>query len=231
MFKVRSLVNAIYMRQRGRSFRDDESLSTLFGLLVTYGSMFLRASVMSLFTLGITRPHFRAQGVRIKGRSNLRLGRGSVLYRGALLDARGGSGIDIGDRVSVGEGSRLLVSGVVADPGVGIKLGRNSAVGMNCIIWGQGGVALGDDVLLGPNVMIFSENHEFGSVTTAIRYQGVRRAPVTIGDGSWLGAGSIVTMGVTIGSNSVVGAGSVVTRDVPSGAVVAGVPARMVRQR
>nr|UDH00760.1 acyltransferase [Rhodococcus opacus PD630] len=98
-------------------------------------------------------------------------------------------------------------------------------------VWGQGGVVIGRDCLLGPNVVIVSENHVYSDEDMPIRFQGEQRLPVAVGDDCWLGAGVVVVAGVTIGDGSVVGAGSVVTGDLPPGSVAVGSPARIVGSR
>jgi acetyltransferase-like isoleucine patch superfamily enzyme len=85
--------------------------------------------------------------------------------------------------------------------------------------------------MLGPGVKLFSENHIFSETEKTIKSQGVERTFLTIGDDVWIGSGVTVTSGVTIGSGVVVAAGSVVTRSLPDNAVVAGVPAKVLRVR
>jgi len=86
-------------------------------------------------------------------------------------------------------------------------------------------------VLMGPRVTLLAENHVFDDLDLPIKEQGVVRSAIHIEDDCWLGAGSTVLAGVTVGHGSVVAAGSVVTKDVPPGSVVAGVPAKLVRSR
>ena len=120
---------------------------------------------------------------------------------------------------------------MIANPGTGVVIGAGTAVGMYNTVWGQGGVVIGRDCLLGPNVVIVSENHVYSDEDMPIRFQGEQRLPVAVGDDCWLGAGVVVVAGVTIGDGSVVGAGSVVTGDLPPGSVAVGSPARIVGSR
>ena len=88
-------------------------------------------------------------------------------------------------------------------------------------------VHIGDRVHIGQHVMLLTVDHEIGP--SEQRCAATRALPIRIGDGAWLGSGSIVLPGVSIGKGAVVAAGAVVTRDVPDDTLVAGIPARIVR--
>jgi len=91
---------------------------------------------------------------------------------------------------------------------------------------------MGDDVIMGPNVIIWSVSHEYRRTDIPIRLQpSTPERPPVIGDDVWIGARAIIMPGVAIGSHAVIGAASVVTRDVPEYAVVAGVPSRVIKMR
>jgi acetyltransferase-like isoleucine patch superfamily enzyme len=99
---------------------------------------------------------------------------------------------------------------------------------------GGGGIVIEEDVLIGPGVHFYTNNHEFLDVTKPIIEQGypppISKDSIVVRCGSWIGAGAVILPGVTIGKNAVVGAGSIVTRDVPDFTVVAGNPARVLRR-
>lgn len=106
-----------------------------------------------------------------------------------------------------------------------ISLGENSGIGVNCRI--QGSVTIGRNVMMGPDVVILSQNHLHHVGTVPFAEQGYMTAQVTIGDNVWIGARSIILPGVTIGSDCVVGAGTVVSKSIPPGTRVVGAAARM----
>ncbi|WPU08585.1 acyltransferase [Pseudarthrobacter oxydans] len=124
-----------------------------------------------------------------------------------------------------------MATAVIREQGVGVEVGDDTSIGRSNIIWGQGGVKIGANCLLGPDVSIFSENHVYADPRVPIRLQGNHRAGVTIEDDCWIGAGSTILAGVVIGRGSVIAAGSVVTKAVDANTVVAGVPARIIGQR
>ncbi len=113
-----------------------------------------------------------------------------------------------------------------ADYGQNIKVGRNVFINSGCCFQDQGGIEIGNNVLIGQQVVIATINHDF--------YPGKRAnmflSPVVIGNGVWIGAHATILAGVTIGENAVIAAGAVVTKDVPANAVVGGVPAKIIKK-
>ena len=99
---------------------------------------------------------------------------------------------------------------------------------------GGGGIVIEDDVLIGPGVHFYTNNHEFSDLTMPIMLQGypppTSEDSIVVKSGAWIGAGAIILPGVTIGKNAVVGAGSIVIRDVLEFTVVAGNPAKVLKR-
>lgn len=131
------------------------------------------------------------------------------------------AGVKIGYDVRVCSSVQVIGSGE-------LSVGEGSWVGHEVLICATSSVWIGSAVDIGPRVYIGTGTHE-------IALEGVRAAglgvskDICIGDGSWIGAGSLILPGVTVGRNAIVAAGSVVIRDVPDGATVGGVPARVLR--
>ncbi len=169
------------------------------------------------------------QGVRLRYIENIRLGRNVYLDQDTYLHACPG-GIAIGDDSVIMHGTILHVFNFRNLPHAGITIGKRCFIGERSVIRGQGGVRIGDDVLLAPHVQILAIDHVVATTRVPIMDQGIKGEGIIIEDGAWLGAGSIITDGVRVGRNAVVGAGAVVTHDVPDGAVAVGIPARVVRE-
>ncbi|MCS6886911.1 acyltransferase [Chloroflexus sp.] len=167
-------------------------------------------------------------GVRIRFAGNVRLGAGVYLDHGVYLHACPG-GITIGAESMVMKNAILHVYNFRNLPHSHITIGRRSLIGESCILRGQGGITIGDDVYLGTLVQILAVNHVFSDTTRPISAQGITAQGISIGDGSWIGSGAIILDGVRIGKNVVVGAGAVVTKDIPDYCVAVGNPARVVR--
>ncbi|GAB76702.1 maltose O-acetyltransferase [Austwickia chelonae] len=115
--------------------------------------------------------------------------------------------------------------------GRGIRIGHRSGIGIDAEILGP--VTIGDDVMMGPRCVIISTDHRFDDVAVPMNRQGwtPSSGPVVIEDDVWIGANVTITAGVTVGRGSVLAAGAVVTKDVPPFSIMGGVPARRLKSR
>ena len=112
-----------------------------------------------------------------------------------------------------------------------LVMGSGVVVARDVTLDARGGLELRDEALVGFETVLLTHTHRSDRVGVAIQHQGMFDGPVTIGERAWLGMRVVVLPGITIGADAIVAAGSVVTRDVPARAVVAGVPARVLRSR
>lgn len=111
-----------------------------------------------------------------------------------------------------------------------LSVGDNSGVGINCEIFGP--VTIGDDVMMGPEVVVYTSGHRFDRLDVPMWKQGsTDPRPVKIGSDVWIGRRAIILPGVEIGDGAVIGAGAVVTKNVPPYAVVGGSPAKVFKYR
>lgn len=228
---MKRIVGMLYFKLRGRSLPTDIDPRDLISVVVDRILQLARGFLFGWRYAGIGKLHFRGRRVKVRGARNLSVGTSVVFDDDVRINAQGRQGLQLGDRVTVGRGATISVSGVIAELGEHISIGDHSAIGAYNTLWGQGGLDIGSDCLFGPNVVIVSENHAMDDTHLLIREQGFDRAPVVIGDNCWIGANTVIAAGVTIGEGCVVGAGSVVTRDIPDFAVAAGAPARVLRLR
>ena len=138
-----------------------------------------------------------------------------------------GAGTMIGPQVTLSAG---MVPGqeCLADPVVSI--GDRCLIGKGSGIVGHFSIEIGDDVWTGHHVYITDQNHGYEDVTVPLSQQTQPERPVRIGDGSWLGHGTVVLPGSTIGRHVAIGANSVVTGDIPDFSVAVGNPARVIRR-
>ena len=138
-----------------------------------------------------------------------------------------GEGTLFGPQVTLSAG---MVPGqpMVTDPV--ISVGDRCLIGKGSGIVGHLEIRIGNDVWTGHHVYITDQNHGYDNLDLPISKQVMPEKPVSIGDGSWLGHGSVVLPGAQIGKHVVVAANSVVTGSLPDNCVAAGVPARVIKQ-
>ena len=151
----------------------------------------------------------------------------------------------VGPQVSLGQDNRKSISGVVTiggscelnqgvelNPwGGSIRIARRVWLGPYVVIYGHGGVDIGEETLISKHVTILSSNHEIPPLGKFVRSAADQLLPTKIGRDVWIGANAVILGGVTIGDGAVVGAGAVVTKNVEAGFVVAGNPAKVLRKR
>lgn len=126
-----------------------------------------------------------------------------------------------GKNVNIEQGARFSSA---------VRLGDNSGIGINARV--EAHVTIGNDVMMGPDCMLFTANHAFSDLSVPMRLQGHEAPrPIVIEDDVWIGARVIILPGVRVGRGSIIGAGSVVTADVPPYSIVGGNPARLIRSR
>ncbi len=169
------------------------------------------------------------RNVRLRFANHIRLGRGCYLDEGVYIHACP-RGVQIGPNTLVMHGAVLHVYNFRSLPNAGIRIGRDSLIGEYTVIRGQGGVTIGDRVYTSPMTQLIAVDHVFDDPDRPFVEQGITAQGIVIEDDVWLGSSSVVTDGVRIGKGAVVAAGAVVTQDVSPHSVVAGVPARVVKE-
>jgi acetyltransferase-like isoleucine patch superfamily enzyme len=112
-----------------------------------------------------------------------------------------------------------------------VSIGAKSVLGRRSVPSRPTHVSIGRECVIADRVMLIDFDHGMVEVDRPIRLQGIYKRDVRVGNNVWIGYGACILRGVTIGDNAVIGTNAVVTRDVPANAVVAGVPARLLRMR
>jgi acetyltransferase-like isoleucine patch superfamily enzyme len=140
----------------------------------------------------------------------------------SIIRTSGGGSISIGKNCEIHAFAMILTYGGV------VTIGQNCSLNPFVIVYGHGGTKIGNGVRIAAHSVIIPANH-IPTAGTPLYQSGVSGEGIAIGNDVWIGAGARILDGVTIGNNAVVGAGSVVTKPVPAYAIVAGVPARLIR--
>jgi acetyltransferase-like isoleucine patch superfamily enzyme len=133
--------------------------------------------------------------------------------------------VRFGRFVWIGDGSKVRChEGVV-------EIGAKTVMGQECTISAYQRVRIGEQCVIADRAMFIDFDHGVVEVERPIRVQGIYKRDVEVGSNVWIGYGACILRGVRVGDNSIVGTNSVVTKDVPANAVVAGIPARVIRMR
>jgi acetyltransferase-like isoleucine patch superfamily enzyme len=204
----------------------------LMGLFGELGWRIVRGIWVRLW-LGSSRGMVLCQPrVVLKHARHIHAGPGFSLQEGVEIVGLSKRGVRFGDRCTVGRFATIRPTNVLfREPGEGLEVGDGSNIGAYAYIGCSGFIRIGKNVMMGPRVCLLAENHVFGDTDRPMKQQGVVREAITIEDDCWLGAGAMVTAGVTVGRGSIIAAGAVVTKDVEAFSIVGGVPAKLIRSR
>jgi len=143
----------------------------------------------------------------------------------------GADNVAVRGTVEVGASCELNQGAELNPFGGSIRVADRVWIGPYVVIYGHGGVEIGEQTLISMHCSILSSNHTIPPVGKLIRSAADQLLPTKIGRDVWIGANAVILGGVTIGDGAVVGAGAVVTKNVEAGAIVAGNPARLLRKR
>ena len=207
----------------------EQLILVAFGWIPTILGIGLRAIIYRLI-MKLEGTVAIENGVRILYASNIKLGKSVYLDKGVYLHALPG-GISIGENSFLMHNTMVHVFNFRNLPNAAITIGNNCFIGEFNVIRGQGGVTIGNDVYTGPMVQLVAVNHVFNDPNRPIREQGITAKGITIEDDVWLGANVTVVDGVTVGRGSIIGAGAVVTSDIPPYSIAVGTPAKPIKDR
>lgn len=157
--------------------------------------------------------------------ANIYIHKNSRVSLRAVLDTR------LGGQIRIGQRTEILPGVQIATYGGDISIGADCSINPLVVIYGHGGVKIGDFVQIATQVTIIPANHIFRDPTTPIAKQGLTTRGITIEDDVWVGSGARILDGVTVGRGSIIGANSVVTKSTDPTGIYVGCPARFLRWR
>ncbi|MCP8865979.1 acyltransferase [Latilactobacillus curvatus] len=214
-FQLSHEVPITYIIRKGRIY--------IFGII--------RGSFKSIFIKKCGKRLVSGRNVKIILPSKLYLGSNVRLDSNVTLDALSEEGINLGDRVKIGENSSMLCTGSLHCIGKGISIGNDSSFAENTFFGAAGGIKIGNDVISGQNVRFHAENHNFSNKDELIRNQGVNRQGIKIGNNVWIGAGVVFLDGSIVGDGCVIGANTLVNGVFKDNSIIVGTPAKVIGSR
>lgn len=230
---MKSILNKIIKKLGRANYEIDSKISNRDIIIILRARFFqlIRGFFLKLRLKSSAGLIFKGSSVKILHCHKIKAGKTLILHDNVNINALSKEGIIFGDNVTIHENTIIECTGVMKELGVGIVVGNNVGISHSCFIQVRGKVEIGSNVIFGPGVYIFSENHNFDKLDTYINEQGTNRKGVKIGDGVWIGARSVILDGVSIGENSIIAAGSIVTKSIPPFVIWGGCPAKLIKTR
>ena len=220
------------IKRRNPQFKFDSNLNNaaLYQFIAQTGVSMLRGYITLLYG---RKSKFAMFGKRVKLVNVPKIRWGKLLKVGhyVTISAIGSEGVSLGNNVSLGDFSKLVVSTTLDNIGKGIHIGNNVGIGEYAYLGGAGGLTIGDDCIVGQYLSCHPENHNYEQTDIPIRHQGVSRKGIKIGSNCWIGSKVTILDGVVLGSGCIIAAGSVVTKSFPENSIIGGVPAKILKSR
>lgn len=210
------------------------TISTIYKLIIykNTGIKALRGLWKRLFIKETHGLFLVGKGTRITYGSHIRCGRNVKFEDYSEIHGLCSEGLTFGNNVTISRGVMIRPSSYYGgDLGIGLVMGDNSSIGPHGYVGCSGKIVIGSNVMFGPKCSLFAENHVFSDTEATIKSQGVKQKGIIIEDDCWIGSNVVILDGVTIGKGSVIGAGTLVTKDVPPGSIVMDKRNKEIRSR
>jgi acetyltransferase-like isoleucine patch superfamily enzyme len=217
------------IKLRNKQFKFDETITN--SMLFSFMLQQLLALVRGCKTMLVLKnPKLMLRGKNVSFNNIQKINWGKFLKLGdsVYMNALGTGNITLGNNVSVGAYSRIVISTSLNNLGSHITLGNNVGIGEFAYLGGAGGLNINEDCIIGQYFSCHPENHNYQNNQELIRHQGVSRKGITIGSNCWIGSKVTILDGVEIGNGCVIAAGAVVTKSFPANTVIGGVPAKCI---
>lgn len=159
---------------------------------------------------------FIGKSVSISHGKHICVGRNVKFESHSEIHGLSRKGLVFGDNVTIGSHVMIRPSSYYGvEYGEGMEIGENSSIGPYSFVGCSGKIKIGNNVMIGPRVSLFAENHNFSNTEETIKEQGVARKGIIIEDDCWIGSGVIILDGVRIGKGNIIAAGTLVSKDIP----------------
>jgi acetyltransferase-like isoleucine patch superfamily enzyme len=226
-------INALIRKLGKKNYSVDKNLSKkeIFIILAEKLTCLFRGFYYRLFFKKCQGLLFVGKRCKIKHCHKISVGKTITIGDNVEMNALSLSGITFGNNVSIQRNTIIECTGAIRHLGEALEIGNNVGIAQNCFIQVRGKVTIGNDVMFGPGVSIFSEDHGFSDTDIPMIEQPEIRKGVTIENDVWIGTRAVILDGVTIGKGSIIAAGSIVKSSVPPYSIVVGVPGKVLRSR
>jgi len=209
----------------GKAYAIDPNIPSSFFVGVLYKRLIML--LRGYITMG--KKVYISHHCSISNKKNVFMGTNATIEHHTIIDGYAYQKVSIGHGSRIGAYSFVSCTSHFSKYGKGLTMGNNSAVGQFTEFGAAGGIAIGNDVIMGSYVSFHSENHNFSDTTKLIREQGVTSKGITIGNNVWVGAKVSFLDGCSVGNHCVVAAGAVVNGSFPDYSVIGGVPAKILK--
>ena len=229
---IKKILENYIRRTKNSEFRFDKNVSSTLIILFVFRKLISLVRGLRMILVN-RKPNkiFFGKSVDIFNKKNMIIGNNVNIGDFVKLNALGVEPHRIGDNVNIGSYSQLIISTTFNDLGQHINIGNNVGIGEFAYLGGAGGLSIGNDTIIGQYFSTHPENHNYSDNNALIREQGTTRKGITIGSNCWIGSKVTVLDDVAIGNNCVIAAGAVVTKSFTDDVVIAGVPAKIIKQR
>jgi acetyltransferase-like isoleucine patch superfamily enzyme len=230
---ILKLVNKIIQKLGKDRYEIDNAIKTIDLLIILNNKLIqlIRGFWLKMFLGNSKGILFIGRRCKIRHKNHISFGKTAFIGDNVEIFALSKNGIKFGNNVSIHRNSIIDCTGGIRSLGEGLIVGNNVGFSPNCFIQVRGTVKIGDNVIFGPGVKIFSETHNFYSLEVPILQQGETRIGVVIEDNVWVGADVIILDGVKIGKESIIAAGTVVNKTIEPYSIIAGVPGKLIKKR
>jgi acetyltransferase-like isoleucine patch superfamily enzyme len=210
-----------------RRYATEYILTGVFGSIPTPIGKEIRNLIYRLFFGKVGKSAYIQPNVRFIGANTVEIGDYVKIYSNSYISNKGNK-ISFGNHASIDHGVDIRA---YDQPGGDITIGEHVYIGPYVCMAGPGFIKIGRDCMIASHSSLYANNHVFSDPNRSFREQGVTTKGIVIEDDCWLGTGVRVLDGVTIGKGSVIGAGAVVTRDIPPYSIAVGTPAKVISKR
>lgn len=227
---IKKILQYFVQKIRNENFEiGNFSNNDIFRILLFRFINLLRGFIFLIIRFRKPKILFLGSRSKLVGLEKIKFGNSTSIYSNVRISAIGSIAYYFGNNFSIRDFSIIDSFGSIKKESGTLRIGNNVGISEFCYFSIRGNLIIGDNVIFGPGVKIFTENHSFNLSDSYFRLQNEIRNEVRIGNNVWVGSNVILLPGITIDDNVVIAAGSVVNKNIPSGTLYGGVPSKHLK--